>query len=72
MKFRIPGVIVLAFAVLSACIGPGCSNTTNESGSGASGSQGPAPPGAPKTQEEFFKQQMEKAAAAKKAPRPSR
>jgi hypothetical protein len=70
MKSRTFRVIVLALAGLSACLGPGCGNTSNDGGVNAT--QGVADANAPKTQEEYARQQLARNAAAKKAARPSR
>jgi len=70
MKIRTPRVIVLALAGLSACLGPGCGNTTNDGGVNATASVVDA--NGPKSQEEYARQQLAKNAAAKKAARPRR
>jgi hypothetical protein len=70
MKSRTPRAIVLALAGLSACLGPGCGNTTNDGGVNATKSIVDST--APKTQEEYARQQLARDAAAKKAARPGR
>ena len=70
MKSRIRAAILLAFAVSSTSIGTGCGNSTNDEGVNAT--KGIAEANAPKTQEEYFRQQLDKKAAEKKAARPGR
>jgi len=72
MRIWIPRAIVLASACLAVGFGPGCSDTTNESEAGAVRVEGPAPPDAPKTQEEFARQQLAKYAKNAKAKKPAR
>ena|GEM_PF-4057071 len=65
MRSRIRKVVLIAFAVLSLPLGPGCENTTNESGS----EKVNAAPNPPKTQAEYYKQTQEQ---MKNTPKPSK
>ena len=65
-RFMLPMILAGLFAALA----PGCGSTANEEG--VADTKGVAPPNAPQSQEDYYKQQLEqrKSAKASKGVRP--